>query len=236
MNNLEIIIPIFNEKKNIKHLISLFDRDIKSEAIITLCYDSEDDNIFEIKHHLDKSRFEIKLKKNEGIGPCSAVKTGLKNSNSECMIVYPADDFLNTKLIDKIYSKFKEGSDLVVCSRFIKGGSMKGCPLIKSLLVRTASFTLYWLSSIPVRDASNGFRMFSRKLIDKFEIESTLGFAYSLELLVKAHRYRFKIDEIPAQWEERSEGSSNFKVLKWIKQYIKWYLYGLKTSWLFKKK
>ena len=80
------------------------------------------------------------------------------------MIVYPADDFLNTKLIDKIYSKFKEGSDLVVCSRFIKGGSMKGCPLIKSLLVRTASFTLYWLSSIPVRDASNGFRMFSRKI------------------------------------------------------------------------
>ena len=113
---------------------------------------------------------------------------------------------------------------------------MKGCPLLKSLLVRTASFTLYWLSSIPVQDASNGFRMFSRKLIDKFEIESTLGFAYSLELLVKAHRYGFKIDEIPARWEERSEGSSNFKVLKWIKQYIRWYLYGLKTSWLFKKK
>ena len=43
---------------------------------------------------------------------------------------------------------------------------------------------------------------FQEKLIDKFEIESTLGFAYSLELLVKAHRYRFKIDEIPAQWEE----------------------------------
>ena len=48
MNNLEIIIPIFNEKI-LKHLISLFDRNIKSEAIITLCYDSEDDNIFEIQ-------------------------------------------------------------------------------------------------------------------------------------------------------------------------------------------
>ncbi len=236
MNNLEIVIPIFNEKKNIKHLISLFDRDVKSEVIITLCYDSENDNIFEIQEYLNQSRFEIQLKKNQGTGPCTAVKTGLKNSNSDCIIVYPADDFLNTKLIDKIYYKFKKGADIVVCSRFIKGGSMKGCPLIKSLLVRTASFTLYWLSSIPVQDASNGFRMFSRKLIDKFEIESTLGFAYSLELLVKAHRYGFKIDEIPAQWEERSEGSSNFKVLKWIKQYIRWYLYGLKTSWLFKKK
>ena len=236
MNNLEIVIPIFNEKKNIKHLISLFDRNVKSEVIITLCYDNENDDIFEIQEYLNQSRFEIQLKKNQGTGPCSAVKTGLTNSNSDCIIVYPADDFLNTELIDKIYHKFKKGADVVVCSRFIKGGSMKGCPLIKSLLVRTASFTLYWLSSIPVQDASNGFRMFSRKLIDKFEIESTLGFAYSLELLVKAHRYGFKIDEIPARWEERSEGSSNFKVLKWIKQYIKWYLYGLKTSWLFKKK
>ena len=78
------------------------------------------------------------------------------------MIVYPADDFLNIQLIDKIYDKFKKGADVVVCSRFIKGGSMNGCPLIKSILVRTASFTLYWLSSIPVKDASNGFRMFQK--------------------------------------------------------------------------
>ena len=236
MSNLEIIIPIYNEKENIKTLINLFDKNINSEAIITLCYDSETDDIFDIQENLNQSRFQIQLKKNEGTGPCSAVKTGLKKSKSDCMIVYPADDFLNTKLIDKIYNRFKKGADIVVCSRFIKGGSMKGCPLIKSLLVRIASFTLYWLSSIPVQDASNGFRMFSRKLIDKFEIESNLGFAYSLELLVKAHRYGFKIDEIPAQWEERSVGSSNFKVFKWIKQYIRWYLYGLKTSWLFKKK
>ncbi len=236
MYDLEIIIPIYNERDNIKKLLDLFDKHIKSKTIITLCYDSADDNIFEIQDYLNQSRFDIKLKKNEGKGPCSAVKTGLKNSNLDCIIVYPADDFLNTQLIDKIYDKYKKGADIVVCSRFIKGGSMNGCPLIKSILVRTASFTLYYLSSIPVKDASNGFRMFSKKVIDKFEIESNLGFAYSLELLVKAHRYGLKIDEIPAQWEERSIGSSNFKVLKWVKQYIKWYLYGLETSWLFKKK
>jgi glycosyltransferase involved in cell wall biosynthesis len=234
--DIDIIIPIFNEKENIKKLISLFDKDIKSKIIVTLCYDSDDDDIFEIKDYLNQCRFEIKFIKNQGVGPCLAVKTGLKSAKSECMIVYPADDFLNTKLIDKIYEEQKVGADIVVCSRFIHGGSMEGCPLIKSILVRTASFTLYWLSSIPVQDASNGLRMFSRKVIDSFEIESKLGFAYSLELLVKSHRYGLKIVEIPALWEERSVGSSNFKVLKWIKQYIKWYLYGLASTWLFKKK
>jgi hypothetical protein len=44
-----------------------------------------------------------------------------------------------------------------------------------------------------------------------------------------------KISEIPAQWEERSEGQSRFKVLKWLPQYIKWYIYGLSSTWLNKK-
>ena len=112
---------------------------------------------------------------------------------------------------------------------------MKGCPLIKSVLVRTASFTLFYLSSIPIRDASNGFRLFSRNLLSKIAIESQVGFAYSLELLAKCNRLNYKISEIPAQWEERSEGSSRFKVFKWLPQYLKWYIYGLATTWLRKK-
>jgi hypothetical protein len=45
-----------------------------------------------------------------------------------------------------------------------------------------------------------------------------------------------KILEIPSQWEERSEGQSRFKVFKWLPQYFKWYIYGLTTTWLGKKK
>ena len=94
---------------------------------------------------------------------------------------------------------------------------------------------MYAFSSIPVKDASNGFRLFSRKLLNLVKIESTLGFAYSLELLAKCNRIGLKIDEIPAQWEERSEGSSRFKILKWLPDYLKWYFYGLETTWLRKR-
>ena len=73
---------------------------------------------------------------------------------------------------------------------------MKGCPLIKSILVRAASSTLYFFSSIPARDASNGFRLFSRRLLNTVTIESKVGFAYSLELLAKCNRLKLKIDEI----------------------------------------
>ena len=234
--NLEIVIPVYNEGENVLKLLKIFSNFIKTNFKVLICYDLKDDNIFKFEDEFKRFNFDIKLIKNPSSGPLAAIKQGFLKGNSDAVIVYPADDFLNYKILDKMYNKYLEGNDIVVASRFIKGGSMKNCPLIKSILVKTASFTLYFLSSIPVRDASNGFRLFSRKLLNEVEIESKIGFAYSLELLVKCHRLKKKIAEIPALWEERSEGKSRFKLFKWIPQYLKWYLYGLGTTWLrFKK-
>jgi dolichol-phosphate mannosyltransferase len=233
---LEIIVPIYNEGNKVLKLMELFQKNIKINFKVLFCYDLENDDIFEYKDDLNKFDFDIELVKNPSIGPCSAIKEGFRIGNSDCVIVYPCDDFINFDLINLMYSEFINGSDIVAASRFMKGGSMIGCPLIKSFLVRSASFTLYQLSSIPIRDASNGFRLFSRKLLNEVKIESKVGFAYSLELLVKCNRLNYQISEIPAQWEERSVGSSRFKVLKWLPQYLKWYIYGLSTIWLRKKK
>ena len=232
---LEIVIPIYNEGKSILELFKEFEKNVKTPFQVLLCYDNEKDDVFDFKHKFSNFNFKIILVKNPLTGPLEAIKQGLKHGESDCVIVYPADDFINFNIIDKMYKSYKEGFDIVVASRFMKGGSMKGCPLIKSILVRLASSTLFFFSSIPVRDASNGFRLFSRKLINLVEIESTMGFAYSLELLAKCNRMGLKIKEIPAQWEERSHGSSRFKIIKWLPDYIKWYFYGLGTTWLRKK-
>ena len=238
MNNIpiEILIPVFNEGDKVLKLVELFQKNVKSKFRILFCYDLENDDIFKYKDNFKKFNFDIQFIKNPAKGPCSAIKEGFKLGNSDCVIVYPADDFINFNILDQMYNEFLNGSHIVAASRFIKGGSMKGCPLIKSILVRTASFTLYYLSSIPIKDASNGFRLFSRKLLNDVNIESKVGFAYSLELLAKCNRLKHKITEIPAQWEERSVGSSRFKVFKWLPQYLKWYIYGLSTTWLKRKK
>ncbi len=230
--SLEIIIPVYNEGDKLIKLFKLFNKSVKTEFRVLICYDNDDDDVFMFTDKFKEFPFQILFVKNPGQGPCSAIKEGLYFGNSDCVIVYPADDFLNFDIIDKMYLSFKQKNDIVVASRVIQGGSMKGCPLIKSILVRFASTTLYFFSSIPVKDASNGFRLFSRRMLNTVTVESKIGFAYSLELLVKCNRLKFKIAEIPAQWEERSEGSSRFKVFKWLFQYLRWYFYGLATTWL----
>jgi hypothetical protein len=97
--------------------------------------------------------------------------------------------------------------------------------------VRSAAASLYYLAAIPARDPTNGFRLFSRRVIERIAVESTEGFTYSLELLVKAHRLRWAIAEVPASWFERAAGKSRFKVLKWMPAYLKWYFYAFATTY-----
>ena len=222
-NGYDIIIPVFNEKNILKLLDYLFDKAKKYNQVF-ICYDSEEDITVQL---IKKSKFininHLKLLKNPGIGPCEAIKNGLKNSTSEAAIIYPADDFFNGELLDKMFEYKKSGYDIVCPSRFIKGGKIKNCPLIKYLIVRIVSITLFYFSSLKIKDPTNGFRLFSHKVLKNYKIESTLGFSYSLELLIKSHLDNKKIIEIPSTWIERDDQRSNFKILKWSKDYLRWY-------------
>ena len=82
-------------------------------------------------------------------------------------------------------------------------------------------------------DASNGFRLFSKKL-EYIQIESKKGFTYSIELLVKARRLKLSISEIPLNGKKDAT-AANFKLFLWLSEYLKWYFYGLATFWLRKK-
>ena len=208
--NFNIIIPVYNEGENLIKVINHLKKNVKANYQILICYDDDSDNLFQYMNEILNINKNIKLIKNNYHGPCGAVKTGLEKSETNAMIVYPADDLINGNILDDMYTLYLKGYDIVAPSRFMKGGSLKNCPLIKEIIVRFASFTLFKLSSIPVEDASNGFRLFSKKIINRFNIESELGFAYSLELLVKAERNGYKIKQIPSQWLEiRMNNPSN---------------------------
>ena len=109
---------------------------------------------------------------------------------------------------------------------------MVGCPWLKAALVRAGNFSLFHLARLPTRDASNGFRLFSRRVMDDIVVESDRGFCYSIELLVKCHRLGWRIGEVPARWFERAHGTSRFQVVRWLPAYLRWYLYAFATTYL----
>ena len=227
MNGYDLIIPVYNEK-NIIRLIDYIFINSKKFIKIYICYDDENDiTINIIRNSKYNKSSKIIILKNLSKGPCEAIKMGIFSSKSKALIVYPADDFNNGLLLDKMYELFLKGYDIVCPSRFMKGGLIKNCPLIKYIIVKIVSLSQYRFSSIKIKDPTNGFRLFSRKLIERHPIKSKLGFAYSLELLVKASKNNYRITEIQSIWIEREDRKSNFKILKWAKDYLKWYFLAI---------
>ncbi len=231
---IDIIIPVYNEGDNIRSLLEAFERDVQTPIRILICYDYEDDTTLTALQEIS-SRFEIILVKNEGRYAHGAALSGFRYSDAPAIISYMADDDYNAALIDEMVDLFWEGNDIVCASRFIPGGSMVGCPWQKELLVRVVAFSLHYFGRLPVHDPTNAFRLISRRLLKKIEIESSVGFTYSIEILAKCHRLGLKMSEVPAQWFERTQGSSRFKVYQWAAAYLRWYFYIFETSYLYRK-
>jgi glycosyltransferase involved in cell wall biosynthesis len=231
---LDIVIPVYNEGGIILATLGALRRQVTTPSRILICYDRPDDNTLStIEANRDKVEgLDIEFVRNMSRGAHGAVMSGFAASRAPYVLVFPADDDFNAGIIDAMVAQGDKGAAIVCASRFIPGGSMVGCPWLKALLVRTAAFSLYYIARLPTRDATNGFRLFSRRVIDSIAVESERGFCYSLEILVKCHRLGWPVADVPAQWIERKQGSSRFQVLAWVPAYLRWYLYAFATTYL----
>jgi dolichol-phosphate mannosyltransferase len=227
----DIIIPVFNEGPNIRSVLESI-KGIDLPLRVLICYDfDEDSTLAELKDY-DPHPLHLLFVRNRGRGALGAVLTGFAASDAPCAVTFPADDDYNGPRIAALIQKFREGHEIVAASRFMAGGKMEGCPWLKAVLVRMAAFFMYHIACVPTRDASNGLRLFSRRVLTEIPIESQVGFAYSIELLVKAHRLGWPIAETPFLWRERKAGKSRFRTIRWLPQYLRWLVYAVATTYL----
>lgn len=236
LDEVDIVMPVYQEGEGVLRVTEALQKGVKTPFRLLICYDKEEDSTLAALRKLAPPSLEWKAVRNAGLGVHGAVMTGLRFSRSAAVITMPADDTFNASLIDKMCEMYREGAEVVVPSRFMPGGRMVGCPPLKAFLVRCAAWTLRVFARLPVHDPTNGFRLFSKRLLDTARVESVQGWAFSLELLVKAHRLGLVIRELPAQWIERQTGKSRFRVFVWMPIYLRWYAYAFGTLfWFFKK-
>ena len=233
---LDIVIPVYNEGLSILATLGALARQLKTPARVLICYDLPDDDTLPVVRGSPDvySPIPVEFVKNSGRGAQQAVLAGFVVARAPYILVLPADDDFNASILDSMVALARGGSDIVCASRFMPGGRMEGCPWLKAVLVRSAAFLLHRVAGLPTHDATSGFRLFSRRTIERIAIESSQGFCYSIELLVKAHRMGWKVSEVPAVWFERKLGQSRFKVLRWAPAYLRWFGYGFATRFLWR--
>jgi dolichol-phosphate mannosyltransferase len=227
----DVVIPVFNEGENIRNVLDSF-KQISLPLHILICYDFDGDDTLAALQGYDAHPMQVSLVRNHNRGVLEAVRVGFAASTAPYVITYPADDDYNGARLETLIRMGREGFDIVSASRFMPGGSMVGCPWLKAVLVRAGAFFLYYCARVPTRDATNGLRLFSRRVLQQIPIESRTGFAYSLELLAKVHRLSWPIAETPFLWREREKGQSRFRVIGWLPEYLRWVFYALATTFL----
>lgn len=197
-----------------------------------MVYDfDEDDTVPVVQAIISRGENRLKLVKNAlRPGVVGAIVTGFNQVEDGPALVVMADLSDDLKQVDPMLALYRQGYQVVVGSRYMRGGSIEGGPWLKQFLSRAAGISLHWFRGIPTHDATNAFKIYDREMLKSFRIESQRGFELNLELTVKAFLQGYRIAEVPSTWRDRSHGESRFRLWAWMPQYLKWYFHAFRPK------
>ena len=232
---LTVIIPTYNEKENIVPLIQKLVEVSKIDNLtlrIIVVDDNSPDKTGEVVENL-KSKVSglevIHRSQKDGLG--KAYLEGFKSalsSGADLIITMDADLSHKPEDITRFLANTK-GFDIVIGSRYIKGGKMEGFDFFRKLLSKWAIFFARFLLGLKTRDLTSGYRCYSRRFIEFLNgngIDAS-GYAFQVEMIKKAEKNGFKIFEIPIIFRPRKLGKSKLswgEVLNsaWALLKLKW--------------
>ena len=224
---LSIVVPTYNEGDAIITCLDRLLDSVKSPCEIFVVYDTPDDTTAgPTADYQARDARVIPTLNTYGRGPANAIRFGLDTATAPVAVVTMADLSDDPTQIDELAALVRGGAAIGAASRYMKGGRQLGGPAFKSLLSRTAGLTLYYLARVGTRDATNSFKAYSTDFVRQVGIESDAGFEIGIELVAKARRARLPVKEIPTVWNDRVAGESNFKLMKWLPKYLRWYFHA----------
>lgn len=225
MPELTIVVPVFNEAANFPKTYRTIKELISAKHRILVVYDFDADTTVPVVRELMVADPKLELVKNNiGRGPANALKAGFAVAPDGPVLVVMADLADDLRDVAPMLALYAQGFDIVCGSRYMKGGRQIGGPLIKRTLSRLAGVSLYYVRGVPTHDITNNFKLYNGAFLRQIHIESKAGFSIAMEITVKAFLNGKRIAEVPTTWSDRVDGKSNFKLLAWLPQYLRWYL------------
>ena len=227
---LSILLPVLNEEENLSIMINFLEATIKVEHEVLIIYDSHDDNSIAPSKELIKKFNNIKLLYNDkGTGVRNAVTKGVEESKFDTILITTVDEIFPIISVDEMLKLITQyDCDIVTGTRYKYGGKRYGGSLLGHFLSRLGNKVFQITSGIPVSDATTGMKMFKKKIFKSIELESNLGWAFAFELNIKAYIAGYKFGEAPLTSIDRLfGGTSTFKAYAWLKEYFRWFIWGL---------
>ena len=212
--NIGIVIPTFNEEKNIVKLIKTIKSKFK-DSLIVIVDDSLHKKIWNL---IKKNKLKVSyIYRGKKLGRGSAVRIGLKkllkNKKIKFFVEMDADFSHNPAELSKNINYFYKNSlDLLIGSRYLKKSKIINWSLSRRIFSFLSNYLARNLLKIPISDFTNGYRIYSKNSVKKIIKNCGKvggGFIMLSEILVELHINNFKIREIESIFVNRARGESS---------------------------
>ena len=233
---LTIVIPTYNEKKNIEIFIPKIEKDvlkkrkIKGEVIVV--DDNSPDGTAQAALKLNKKYKNIKViirKKKEGIG--AALRCGYNAASGRLILSSDSDLSFSTDDMLRLIDKINSGYDLVVGSRHLTNKDYQKRKLkifIKGFISKYGNMLVRIFSGVNIHDYSANFRIIRNRVWRDIKTKEKTN-SILLEMILKTAYKGYRVTEIPVKFLDRKYGKSKINLFTEVpKFFIKLIYYSLK--------
>ena len=212
MSSTLVIIPTYNEAENIEEIVHRVRVNVPS-ADVLIVDDNSPDGTGDIADHLvDGAKISVLQRTTkDGIGAAylAGFGWGLQRQY-DVLVEMDADGSHRPEELSTLLTAVEHGADLVIGSRWVRGGSVVNWPKRREFLSRGGNRYVRIMLGLTVRDATGGYRAFKRETLlglDLGDVESQ-GYCFQVDLARRAVGAGFVVVEVPITFTERVRGES----------------------------
>jgi dolichol-phosphate mannosyltransferase len=206
-----VILPTYNERENLEQMTQAIFRYLKTDILVV--DDNSPDGTGKIADGLaaaDKRIRVLHRTQKEGLGKAYLAGFRLALEEGYERIFETDCDFSHAPWDLPRLMAASEQADLVIGSRYVRGGSTVGWALPRVMLSRSANFyTRSWLG-FKVHDWTAGFRCYHASLLKKLDFGQIAanGYSFQIEMTWRSLRLGAKVRELPTRFVDRNMGKS----------------------------
>jgi len=220
-----IILPTYCEAQNIEKLIAEIEALPLNTSILVIDDSSPDGTADAVKKLQKKYPNLLLMVRPQKSGLGSAITDGFRAFLSlkhvpEFVVTMDADYSHNPEDLPRLVSNMSSGCDLVIGSRYIKGGKTAGWPYTRKIISRGANAIARGVLGLKLHDCTSGFRCYSTSFL-----KETLSYLHSqtydiqIETVKQAHSKGFRVAEVPILFVNRKRGKSKLSLVE-IENYV----------------
>ncbi len=215
-----IVIPTYNERENINvlipQIIEVFKQNGFSEkGKILIVDDNSPDGTSEVVEEFmkrNKNVFLLERGIKSGLGSAyvAGFKYALDKLGADVIFEMDGDCSHDPGDIGRFLYELENGYDVIVGSRYIKGGDIPEWGFHRRLISKGGNFLARAIAGIPIHDCTSGYRAIKASILKRLKLDELKvdGYAFQISLLHALLERNAEVKEIPITFRERNGGKS----------------------------